>query len=182
MPLTVSNDYVTLSAMITPALFMTATGSLIISTSNRMSRIVDRIRTLNDQGDALCRGTSGLDFPTERRQHVDDQLKRLLRRADRIRVALTMLYLAFAMFVGTSLTLGIDVLLDHAVVAVPTLLAALGVTLMLVATLNLVRETLEALRSNRLEITFYRDLRSRRECAPTGPAPIAPVVSASTHT
>ena len=39
-------NYSTLAAMITPAIFMTATGSLIISTSNRMSRIVDRIRLL----------------------------------------------------------------------------------------------------------------------------------------
>ena len=49
-------NYAALSAMITPALFMTATGSLIISTSNRMSRIVDRIRELNEQADDLSRG------------------------------------------------------------------------------------------------------------------------------
>ena len=44
-------SYATLSAMITPAIFLTANGSLIISTSNRMSRVVDRIRVLNDLGD-----------------------------------------------------------------------------------------------------------------------------------
>src|SRR3954451_6264246 len=98
-------SYATLSAMITPAIFMTANGSLIISTSNRMSRVVDRIRTLNDLGDDLCRGESKLDFPVERRAHVVDQLDRLIRRSDLIRMALTMLYLSFAAFVGTSLTL-----------------------------------------------------------------------------
>ena len=71
--------------MITPAIFMTANGSLIISTSNRMSRVVDRIRVLNDRGDELCRGDSKLDFVAERRAHIADQLGRLERRSDRVR-------------------------------------------------------------------------------------------------
>ena len=104
MPITAPN-YSTLTAMITPALFMTATGSLIISTSNRMSRIVDRIRQLNEQGDSLSRGKSDLDFPAERLEHIATQLAHLVRRSDRIRQALTLLYLALALFVGTSLTM-----------------------------------------------------------------------------
>ena len=155
-------SYATLSAMITPALFMTANGSLIISTSNRMSRVVDRIRVLNDKGDELCRGGSGLDFIPERRHHIADQLGRLAWRGDRVRYALTMLYLAFASFVGTSLTLALDTLLDNRLVAVPTALSVLGVGLMLMASVNLVREAHVALKSNRLEIAFYRDLQARR--------------------
>src|SRR3954454_6246127 len=96
-------SYVTLSAMITPAIFLTANGSLIISTSNRMSRVVDRIRVLNDSGDALCRGGTGLDYTSDRLIHVQDQLNRLVWRGDRIRYALTALYLAFGAFVLTSL-------------------------------------------------------------------------------
>ena len=156
-------NYATLSAMITPAIFMTANGSLIISTSNRMSRIVDRIRVLNDRGDELCRGTSHLDYVEDRRAHIADQLRRLEWRGDRIRYALTMLYLAFASFVGTSLVLAIDVLVDNRIVAVPTTLSVVGVTLLLLASANLVREAHSALRSNRLEIRFFRDLQRRRE-------------------
>src|SRR5512135_1009624 len=84
-------NYSTLTAMITPALFMTATGSLIISTSNRMSRVVDRIRQLNEQADNLSRGKLDLDFPAERLEHIAAQLDRLVRRSDRIRQALTLL-------------------------------------------------------------------------------------------
>ena len=74
MPFEPSN-YATLSAMITPALFMSANASLIISTSNRMSRIVDRIRVLNDRGDEMCRGDSNLDFLQDRRRSTSsDQL------------------------------------------------------------------------------------------------------------
>ncbi len=155
-------NYETLSAMITPAIFLTANGSLIISTSNRMSRIVDRIRVLNDRGDALCLGTSGLDYPRDRLAHLQDQQDRLAWRSDRIRYALTMLYLAFAVFVMTSLALALDVLAGNRLAALPTLMAVVGVGLLLLACISLVREAQEALRSNRLEVHFHRSLLARR--------------------
>lgn len=161
-------QYLTLSAMITPALFMTANGSLIISTSNRMSRIVDRIRVLNDLSDALGRGASGLDFPDERRSHMRDNLRRLQIRGDLIRNALSLLYLAFASFVGTSLTLGLDVLLRNRLVALPTGLAIVGVSLLLAASANLVAEARAALRGNRVEIEFYQRLQQLRESGGRG--------------
>ncbi len=157
------DTYATLSAMLTPAIFLTANGSLIISTSNRMSRIVDRIRILNDEGDALSRGATDLDFIAERQAQVADQLDRLGWRADRIRLALTMLYLALAAFVGTSLTLALDVLFGNTLEVLPTSLSVVGVSLMLISSVNLVREAHAALRSNRLETQFYRGLRERRE-------------------
>jgi Protein of unknown function (DUF2721) len=161
-------SYATLSAMITPAIFLTANGSLIVSTSNRMSRVVDRIRVLNDLGDKLCRGVTDFDFTQDRLAHVQDQLNRLVLRGDRIRYALTALYLAFGAFVGTSLALALDVWTGNRLVALPTLLAVVGVVLMLFACVNLVREAMEALRSNRLEIRFYRDLHERRQTDAAG--------------
>jgi hypothetical protein len=163
MPIATLNEaYATLSAMITPAIFLTANGSLIISTSNRMSRIVDRIRVLNEHGDKICRGVTDLDFPIDRVAHIQDQLERLVWRGDRIRYALVALYLAFGSFVGTSLTLAVDVWAGNHLRVLPTILALVGVVLMLAACVNLVREGLEALRSNRLEVHFYRDLHARR--------------------
>jgi hypothetical protein len=164
MPLAPSS-YATLSAMITPALFMTANGSLIISTSNRMSRIVDRIRVLNDLDDSLGRGATELDFIPERREHIAGQLGRLQWRGDRIRNALTVLYSAFASFVGTSLMLAVDVLAGERIAFVPSALAVVGVALMFVACVNLIREAIHALHSNGLEIRFYRELQERRKHA-----------------
>jgi uncharacterized protein YqhQ len=162
MPVSPSN-YTTLTAMITPALFMTANGSLIISTSNRMSRIVDRIRQLNELADSLSRGASNLDFPAERLEHIDAQLKRLIWRSDRIRLALTLLYLAMAMFVGTSFTMAIDALIGNFLTALPTTTAMLGVSLLLLASVQLTREAHAALRGNGLEIAYFAELRRRRE-------------------
>lgn len=163
-----SPSYATLSAMITPAIFLTANGSLIISTSNRMSRVVDRLRVLNELGDKICRGVTDFDYLPDRLAHVHDQQDRLVWRSDRIRYALTMLYLAFGSFVGTSLALALDVLVKYRLTAVPSLLAVLGVALMMGSCFNLVREALEALRSNREEVRFYRDLHRRRQADRAG--------------
>src|ERR1700685_791402 len=99
MPIMPSSQYDTLTAMITPAIFLTANASLIISTSNRVSRVVDRIRVLNDLADRIGRGVSELDFTSERMEHVSTQLDHLERRSDRLRFAMTALYLAFSAFV-----------------------------------------------------------------------------------
>ena len=100
MPIAALSQYDTLSAMITPAIFLTANASLIISTSNRMSRVVDRIRVLNDLVNKLGRGATDLDYTSERLEHIQDQLRRLEWRNDRIRYALTTLYVAFAVVRG----------------------------------------------------------------------------------
>jgi hypothetical protein len=142
---------------------MTANASLIISTSNRVTRVVDRIRALNDYADKLDRGAAELDFAGERLEHVHDQMSRLESRGDRLRYALTSLYMAFTCFVGTSLTLAIDAMLGNWLIALPVLLAMVGVSLLLFASVNLVLEALSALGSNRLEAQFYRKLRELRQ-------------------
>jgi hypothetical protein len=153
--------------MITPALFMTANASLIISTSNRVARVVDRVRALNALSDELSRSASDLDFRSERLAHLDGQLHWMERRARAVRIALTTLYVAFAMFVGTSLSLAVDVLVGQRIAALPTATAMIGVSLLLVACVFLVREALTALSFNNLESSFFQELRRRREATET---------------
>jgi hypothetical protein len=161
--LALSGDtYATLSAMITPALFMTACASLIISTSNRMSRIIDRVRVQIDLTDRLDRGAAELDYLDLRRAFVADELETLQWRAGRVRLALTLLYLALSSFVGTSLALGVHRLVGISSHSLPTALAVVGVVLMLAASVNLSREAHRALRSNRNEIDFHHALLAHR--------------------
>ncbi len=167
MLLPVAETYETLSAMITPAIFLTATGSLIVSTSNRMSRIVDRIRVVTDLGDRLSRGDLVIDFAQERMDRVSLELDRLVWRSDRIRYALILLYLAFSAFVTTSLVLALDAAMGNRILVIPTILAVVGVSLMLAAGVNLIREALEALRGNRDEVRFARDLHRKRRETPS---------------
>jgi len=43
-----------LTAMITPAVLISACGSMILSTSSRLGRVVDRVRALSDKLEELA--------------------------------------------------------------------------------------------------------------------------------
>jgi hypothetical protein len=68
-----------------------------------------------------------------------------------------------AMFVGTSFTLAVDALIGNYLTALPTTTAMIGVLLLLLASVQLTREAHAALLSNNVEISFYRELRQRRD-------------------
>ena len=154
--------YATVTAMIAPALFLTATGSLMISTATRMARIVDRIRILVEMCDRSRRGDQPLDFPQVRRKHALDELRRLQSRSDRAMAAVTPLYMAFGSFATTSMAIAIDSVAGHRIEAVPTLFAIAGVALLVAASANLVVEARTALRSNDLEVQFFFELERLR--------------------
>jgi hypothetical protein len=65
---------------ITPVILMTALGSLLLTMTNRMGRIVDRTRSLAGQ----VRVAAAADRP-----HLEQQLRVLFRRAGLIRSAVT---------------------------------------------------------------------------------------------
>ncbi|MBV8318241.1 MAG: DUF2721 domain-containing protein [Planctomycetaceae bacterium] len=164
--------YETVTAMIAPALFLTAAGSLIISTATRMGRIVDRIRALVEMCHRMSRGDEVFDYPEVRRRHALDELRHLQGRSDRAMAAVTMLYMAFGSFSATSIVIAIDSVIGHRIVALPTLFAATGVFLLLIACVNLVIEARTALRSNDMEMRFFHELEGLRTAAPaTRPAP-----------
>lgn len=157
--------YATVAAMIAPALFLTATASLMISTATRIARIVDRIRFLLNACDSSQRGNQVLDFADARRSHALTELRCLQSRSDRAIAAVTFLYMAFGSFAATSLAIAVDSLLGHRITAAPTLFAIAGVALLLAASLNLVVEARSALRSNAVEVQCFFELERLREKA-----------------
>lgn len=62
-----------LSAMITPAVLISACGTLIFSTSTRLARIVDRVRELTRAIESASKDDE-VDFPDERRAEADRQI------------------------------------------------------------------------------------------------------------
>lgn len=74
--------YEVLGAMITPAVLISACGTLVLSTSNRLSRVVDRVRVLAREAANGTPDPSGL---------ASDQLHRLAQRALMLRTAMTVL-------------------------------------------------------------------------------------------
>src|SRR3954467_10288587 len=68
-----------LTAMITPAVLISACGSMILSTSSRLGRVVDRVRALSDKLEELA--ARHADETKERQAAIFGQLDKLTSRA-----------------------------------------------------------------------------------------------------
>jgi len=90
-------------SMVTPAVMISACGLLLLSVSNKLGRIVDRIRDLNTEDRGLA-----ADVEAVRRLSIRTQIDLLLRRALLLRNACGLLYLAVAVFALTSLCVGLS--------------------------------------------------------------------------
>src|SRR5213075_1024203 len=95
-----------LTAMITPAVLISASGTMILSTSTRLGRVVDRVRSLSDRLQELSRAESPAEFAEERRAMLYDQLDKLTSRSRLLQRALTTFYLAVGVFVASSVAIG----------------------------------------------------------------------------
>src|SRR5215831_15597162 len=94
-----------LSAMITPAVLISACGTLIFSTSNRLGRIVDRVRELGSLLQQLAGSED--EFKDERRREFDRQLSSHAARTQLIQRALTSFYAAVGAFVATAVAIAL---------------------------------------------------------------------------
>lgn len=95
-----------LSAMITPAVLISACGTLILSTSQRLGRATDRVRHFAERLRALARAAPDDGDAEMERQMVLALLPKAMRRARLIHHGLTAFYLAVGLFVLTSLVIG----------------------------------------------------------------------------
>ena len=152
-----SADLTLLSAMITPAVLISACGTLIFSTSTRLARIVDRVRALSQSFEQLYSGTV-TDFPEERRAEVERQLFLMAGRGRLIQRALTSFYVSLGIFVGTTMGIGLAALWPR-VAWLPTSLGATGTLVLFHGCVMLIGETRLSLRSVDLEMEFALKLR-----------------------
>ena len=90
-------------AMVTPAVMISACGLLLLALTNRLARIVDRIRSLN----AELRASDPEEDPM-RRLSIRNQFDPLMRRAVYVRDSCGLLILAVTLFVLTSLCVGLS--------------------------------------------------------------------------
>jgi hypothetical protein len=146
-----------LSAMITPAVLISACGTLIFSTSTRLARIVDRVRQLSHSFEQLYTG-SVADFSEERRQEVERQLVLLAGRGRLIQRALTSFYVSLGIFVATTIGIGLAALWPR-IAWLPTALGATGTLVLFHGCVMLIGETRLSLRSVDLEMEFALKLR-----------------------
>src|SRR5512138_1524552 len=96
-----------LTAMITPAVLISACGSMILSTSTRLGRVVDRVRSLSDRFEAMTDEEEQKIETAERQEVIFKQLDKLTSRARLLQRCMVVFYLSLGLFVATSVAIGI---------------------------------------------------------------------------
>jgi hypothetical protein len=136
-----------ISAMITPAILILATGSLVTSTMARLNRAGDRARALIIQ-------LPEADGDPQRIELYRGWLFRYRRRSGLTERALTSFYVAIFMFVGGSLAIAADDVLHASVPWLSLALVVTGALVLFFGTAALVIETQLATGQLRSEIEF----------------------------
>jgi hypothetical protein len=98
-----------LTAMVTPALLISATGSLVLSTSTRLGRVVDRVRALEDRLSALIYAEDKEAVPLyeKRVEVVVDLLDKVTTRSRILQRAMGAFYYGLMFFILTSVSIAI---------------------------------------------------------------------------
>ena len=104
-----SSAVAVLTAMIMPAVLISACGALILSTSTRLGRVVDRVRLLIDRFEEMVKAQDDetVELFEERRVVIFDQLDKLTTRTRLLQKSMRVFYLALGVFVATSVAIGL---------------------------------------------------------------------------
>ena len=154
-----------LTAMVTPALLISATGSLVLSTSTRLGRVVDRVRFLEDRLSELIYIEDKDDVPLydRRVEVIVDLLDKVTSRSRILSRALAALYYGLGMFVLTSVTIAIAAFFSTAHL-IPIPVGVVGIMFIFWASILMLRETRMATATVNAEMDFTWQL--AREVAP----------------
>jgi hypothetical protein len=96
-----------LTAMITPAVLISACGSMILSTSSRLGRVVDRVRALSDRLETMGERDEHGPAVTEKQALIFQQLDKLTSRSRILQRCMVVFYMSLGMFVATSVAIGV---------------------------------------------------------------------------
>ena len=141
--------------MITPAVLISACAALILSTSVRLGRVIDRVRALSDRFEELSRRKpEDVVLFDDRLELTFAQLDWLTTRARHLQRAMTTFYLSLGLFVATSVAIGLAAALGSDFNAIPVIFGMFGVGLLFMGTLLLGFEATLALRSIHAEMDF----------------------------
>lgn len=149
-----SSALAALTAMITPAVLISACGSLILSTITRLARAIDRVRALCDRLEELYKTEEELELIEERRETIYRQLEMATRRNLLLQRGMVSLYLALGAFVATSVAIGFVAVTGHGYEWLPAVLGLIGAIFLSYASILLILETRISSASLALEMDF----------------------------
>lgn len=140
--------------MITPAVLISAAGSMILSTSTRLGRVVDRVRSLSERLMEFSRDGHKMEFAEEREMMLFDQLDKLTSRSRLLQRALTTFYLSVGIFVATSVAIGIVSFFGGRFAWIAVVLGLIGACFLFYGSMLLVFEARLALSTTHAEMDF----------------------------
>jgi len=148
-----------LTAMVTPALLISATGSLVLSTSTRLGRVVDRVRQLEDRLSALIYASDKNVIPLydKRVEVVVDLLDKVTSRSRILQRAMGAFYYGLMFFILTSVSIALVGLLDiYRWLPIP--LGIVGIMFLFYGSVLMLRETRMAAATVNTEMDFTWEL------------------------
>jgi hypothetical protein len=150
----ISSSLGILSSMITPAVLILASGSLISTTSQRLGRVVDRVRKISEEFTQIqINGKEDVHVENKRRI-LYNLLRKSTLRCRLLTRAMTMLYMSLSFFVATSLSIGVVSVVHSGYLWIPTAFGLLGATLLFVSSAILIVESRLTLRTVADEIDY----------------------------
>jgi hypothetical protein len=146
-----------LTAMITPALLLSATGTYILATTSRLGRVVDRMRLVSEKVEALSLNEQAA-MRIERIEDYRAQMRRLRVRLGLLQNAVISLYSAALTFILCSVAIGVTAAISLKLYWLPVVLGLLGACMLLAASITLIREARHAVSDLEMESEFLRKL------------------------
>lgn len=154
-----------LTAMVTPALLISATGSLVLSTSTRLGRVVDRVRALEERLSDLIYVDDKTDIPLydERLEVIVDLLDKVTSRSRILQRAMAAFYYGLGMFVLCSVMIAVaSFFSSYRWLPIP--IGVVGIMFLFYGAILMIRETWMATATVNAEMDFTWQL--AREVAP----------------
>ena len=154
-----------LTAMVTPTLLISATGSLVLSTSTRLGRVVDRARDLEKRlGEVIyVQNKDEVPLYEKRVEVIVDLLDKVTTRSRLLQRAMATFYYGLGMFILTSVTIAV-VGLFNVYRWVPIPVGVIGIMFLFYGSMLMLRETWMATATINTEMDFTWEL--ARKVAP----------------
>jgi hypothetical protein len=154
-----------LTAMITPALLISATGTFILSTSNRLGRCVDRMRGITAILEEDREATTAHHLTEERKSFLMSQIDVMTQRARILARVLNLLYFASGIFMATSVSIALASVAMEQWSWLPLMLGISGAVCQFVASILLIKEAKLSRTNLEGEVQYVVKL-ARRELSP----------------
>ena len=143
-----------LTSMITPAVLILATGSLVMTTSQRLGRVIERVRKLAQEFAQLGEKNDEESSIEIKRRILYTLLRKSARRCKLLTRAMTFLYLSLGLFVATSLAIGIVAITELRFTWLPTAFGLIGAIFLFVSSSILIVESRLTLSAIADEVDF----------------------------